>query len=93
MFGLSNDIIKKIKEITNKYDVNFLIFGSRARGDYKNTSDIDIAIEDYVTQEQKYQIINDFDLLDIIYKIDLVFMQDIENDKFLESIKKEGKKI
>ena len=93
MFGLSNEIIEKIKEITNKYDINFLIFGSRARGDYKNTSDIDIAVENNVTQEQKYQIINDFDLLDVIYKIDLVFMQDIKNDKFLESIKKEGKKI
>ena len=36
---------------------------------------------------------NDFDLIDTVYKIDLVFMQDIQNNQFLETIKKEGKEI
>ena len=36
---------------------------------------------------------NDFDLIDTVYKIDLVFMQDIQNNQFLETIRKEGKEI
>ena len=44
-FGLSNDIYEKLK-IADKYNkYKFKIFGSRARGDYRSNSDIDIAIE------------------------------------------------
>ena len=93
MYGLPDKTIKEIKQITNKYSIIFMIFGSRARGDYKKNSDIDIAVTEHVTKEQKYQIMNDFDLIDTIYKIDLVFIQDIQNEQFLETIKKEGKKI
>ena len=93
MGGLSEEIVEKIKKITQKYNATFLLFGSRARKDFKNNSDIDIAVKNNVTQEEKYKIMNDFDLIDIVYKIDLVFMQDISNEKFLNAIKKEGKVI
>lgn len=94
MYGLSESIIKEIKNITNKHkNISFLIFGSRTRGDYKSTSDIDIAILDKVSSEERYEIMNDFDLLNIIYKIDLVFVHDIKNNKFIDTIKKEGIKI
>lgn len=93
MYGLSNKIIKEIINIRQKYGVEVLIFGSRARGDYKSSSDIDIAIKTKVDRETKYGIMNDFDKLDIIYKIDLVFIQNVNNNEFLESIIKEGKEI
>ena len=91
MYGLPDEIIKKLKEITSKYEATFLIFGSRARGDYKHNSDIDIAVNETVAEKEKYQIMNDFDLLDVVYKIDLVFMQDIKNNNFFKSIEREGK--
>lgn len=86
--GLTSEVLLKIREIARKYkNYRFYIFGSRAKGTYKNTSDIDIAIYENVSEEDKYKIMNEFDLLDIIYKIDLVFItKDVKNE-LLESIK------
>lgn len=89
-FGLSNEIYGKIKEKINKYDYIFKIFGSRARGDFKKNSDIDIVVEGNITEEQKYQIMNDFDLLDIPYTIDLIFLKEITKTELINSIKKDG---
>ena len=93
MFGLSDEIIKKIREIEQSNDIEFFVFGSRARGDYKSNSDIDIAIKEVVDSNKKYKILNDIDMLDIVYKIDIVFVQDIKNKEFMESIEKDGKRI
>lgn len=93
-FGLSEEIYIKLKEIVNKYNnYKFKIFGSRARGDYKNNSDIDIAIEGNIDRKEKFNILDDFDKLDIPYTMDIVFMQDINKKEFLESIIKEGVNI
>lgn len=90
-FGLSENIYQKIREIAiknNNYE--FKIFGSRAKNTYKDTSDIDIAIFENVPEEDEYAIRNEFDLLDIIYKIDLVFINKNTKKEFLEEIKREG---
>ena len=92
MFGLSNEIYEMIINIVKKYEYNFILFGSRARGDYKKNSDIDIAIEQ-VGEEDIYKIQNDFDLLDIPYTFDLVFIKENTNKDLLESIKNEGVKL
>lgn len=90
-YGLSEQTYNKIKEIVKKYNnYQFKIFGSRARGDYKTNSDIDIAIIDIVDNTEKLKIKNEFDLLDIPYTIDLVFIQDVAKKEFLDSIKREG---
>ena len=93
-FGLSEAIVNKIKKIVKenpKY--NFKIFGSRAKNTYKNTSDIDIAIFENVSKEDEYKIRNEFDLLDIVYKIDLVFINKKTKPEFLSEINKEGVNI
>ena len=93
-FGLSEDTYMKLKEVVNKYsNYKFKIFGSRARGDYKNNSDIDIAIEGNIDRKEKFNILDDFDKLDIPYTMDIVFIQDINKKEFLESIIKEGVNI
>ena len=69
-----------------KYE--FYIFGSRAKGTYKSTSDIDIAIFEDVKEEDKFKIMNEFDLLDIVYKIDLVFVTKDTKEELVKSIKK-----
>lgn len=90
-FGLSEDVIKEIEKIAKKYNkYQFKIFGSRVKNTYQNTSDIDIAVFFNVSQEDEYQIRNDFDLLDIIYKIDLVFINENTKKDFLNEIQKEG---
>lgn len=93
MFGLSNDIYNQILYIVKKYNYKFVIFGSRARGDYKENSDIDIAILDEVDEKTEYKIRNEFDLLDIPYTIDIVFIKKGIKKELDESIKKEGVKL
>ena len=93
MFGLSNEVYLKIMNIVKKYKYDFYIFGSRARGDYKKNSDIDIAIYGEVTDKEEFYIINDFDIINIQYTVDLIFVNKIEKQQLLDSIKKEGIKL
>ncbi len=91
MFGLSEEryeqIIRVVKN-NNKY--KFELFGSRARGDYKNNSDIDLAIFENVEKQDEFKIRNEIDLLDIIYMVDLVFVNKNTKEELLDSIEKEG---
>ena len=42
--GIREQVIKEITNFAKKYDVTkVVLFGSRARGDFKRTSDIDLA--------------------------------------------------
>lgn len=45
--GLSRSLLKQIVDILVKYvrPKRIIVYGSRARGDYNKTSDIDIAVE------------------------------------------------
>ena len=90
-FGLTVESYNKIKKVIEKYNkYTFKVFGSRARGDYKEASDIDIAICSIVDDKTKFNIMNDFDMLDIPYMLDLVFTQDISKQEFLKSIERDG---
>lgn len=89
MFGLSNKIYEKILNIISKYNCKFVLFGSRARGDYKENSDIDIAVLNEVDEEIEYAIRNSFDLLEIPYTIDIVFVRKGIKKGVEEAIKKE----
>ncbi len=90
-YGLSEEVYKKIKELINKNSqYRFILFGSRARGDYKTTSDIDIAVKENVPKEEQYKIMNEMDLLDVIYKIDLVFIDNNTKKELIESINRDG---
>lgn len=93
MFGLSDEIINKIKNVGIKNNVEIYIFGSRARGDYKYNSDIDIVIKEYIMQDKEYRILDDIDKIDTEYKIDVVFIQNVRNKQFLNSIEKESIKL
>ncbi len=90
-YGLNEETYKLIKEVVERNSkYKFKIFGSRAKGTYKSNSDIDIAIFENLTQEDKFKIKNEIDELNIIYKIDLVFIEENIKKELLESIKREG---
>lgn len=43
--GIKPVVIQEICSLARKYDISkVILFGSRARGDYKRTSDIDLAV-------------------------------------------------
>lgn len=89
-FGLREEIYDKIQNITQKYKYEFYIFGSRARGDFRNNSDIDIAIFGDVSLEDEMKIKNEFDEIDMEYMMDIIFVSHITNVNLLDNIKKEG---
>jgi predicted nucleotidyltransferase len=44
--GIKPIVLDEIRALANKYHVKkVILFGSRARGDFKRTSDIDIAVD------------------------------------------------
>lgn len=73
MYGLSHDDFFKIIEILKKYqsDIEWVkIFGSRARGDNKETSDIDIAIS--FIRDRLLKLKDDFYESDLKYTVDVI---------------------
>ena len=69
--GIKQQVLDEIREMAKKYQIKkVILFGSRARGDYQETSDIDLAteggnhvrfaldIDDFTSTLLKYDIIN-----------------------------------
>lgn len=69
--GIRPQIIQEIKELAQKYRIQkVILFGSRARGDYRKASDIDLAVsggniaafaldvEEETTTLLKYDVVN-----------------------------------
>ena len=92
-FGLRDEIYDIIKEISSKYNYKFVVFGSRARGDYKNNSDIDVAVLGNVSDEDETKIKIELDSIDMEYMVDIVFVNKITNKELIENIEKEGVEI
>lgn len=91
MFGLSQNAYEQIIDVVkNNSKYKFKLFGSRARGDYKNNSDIDLAIFENVGKQDEFKIRNEMDLLDIVYMVDLIFVNQDTKQELLNSIEKEG---
>lgn len=96
-FGLENKIIKDIVDILKGYNevTKAVIFGSRARGDYKKASDIDIALfGDKITHTINTKIFYQIEELYMPYKVDLINFNTLsEKNKIRENILKEGVEI
>jgi predicted nucleotidyltransferase len=88
---LSEKLIQAIRAIGPEYLIGkIILFGSRARGEAKPTSDIDLAV--YVLPQFKDygRLASCFEDLETLLKIDLVFVNDATDRELLENIKKEG---
>jgi predicted nucleotidyltransferase len=75
MFGLSDNVIKDLCAIFRKYPNidEALIFGSRAKGTYRNGSDIDLALKgENITYNQILDLYIHIDDLGLLYKVDLL---------------------
>ena len=93
-FGLKDQSIKLIQDIfiqMNEID-EVIIYGSRAMGNFKESSDIDLTLKG---KNLNLQVINRLDnLLDDLllpYKFDLSIFCQIENKDLVEHINRNGK--
>ncbi len=84
----------KIKNITKeliKYDPKkIVLFGSRARGDFRKSSDIDIAVDIGLNFREKRKLREKIDIVVGLYSVDLIFFDEIE-ESFKRKILQEGK--
>jgi predicted nucleotidyltransferase len=92
-FGLDDKKIGTLITIFSKYKTvrKAKIFGSRARGDFKYNSDIDIAI--YTNGGPITGLFQELDEAVGIYKVNLIVMDKLKNDKFRQNIEQDGIKI
>jgi len=96
MYGLTSEQIAAIRGVLASYPQvkGAILYGSRARGDYKPYSDIDITLlgED-LTHACLSQIEAQMDDLYLPYSIDLSDIRLITNPALLESIHREGRTL
>jgi len=69
-----------------------LIFGSRAKGVAKPYSDIDLAVvAPQMDQSEFSRLLEDLEALDLVFKLDLVHLDKLNQPKLRESIMALGK--
>ena len=87
--GLRQKLINEICKLAEKYEIEqVILFGSRARGDYHKTSDIDLAVcgGDIVRFSLDVE-----EETPTLLKYDIVNLDGAVQDALLASIQKEGK--
>jgi len=92
MYGISQNALDKIKSVlcSHKGIENVILYGSRAKGNYKEGSDIDLTIKGGLTFDNLLKISVDLDNLNLPWKIDLSLYNQIENKELLEHIDRVG---
>ena len=91
MFGLSDIELSSIRAVFADFaDIKAVVFGSRARGDYRPSSDIDIALEGNVSISEVAQLEERLDDLLLPYRIDLIRYNNLQNDALKYNIATEG---
>lgn len=95
-FGLTQEDIDRISKVFSHYPQieKVLIYGSRAKGNFKPASDIDLTL---IGQEidLNLQLRIEFDLDDLMlpYKFDLSIYHKLSNQDFIDHINRVGKKF
>ena len=92
MFGLKQKDIDAICGCFAQYPQieEVILYGSRAKGNYKNGSDIDLAIKGPLDFSSFLQLDNQLDDLLLPYKIDLSLLHQIQNIDLLDHIHRVG---
>jgi len=93
-YGLKVETVKQINTIFAKYkDIDeAVLYGSRAKGNYKPGSDIDLALKgDKINLKLLNKISLDLDDLLLPYLLDLAIFHHISNLDLIEHIDRVGK--
>lgn len=94
--GLSVEVIKKIQNEFKKLpEIELaILYGSRAMGNFRNGSDIDLTIKLKSNYVSSIRLLNQISMmiddLNLIYSFDLSLFDDISNDDLIEHINRVG---
>lgn len=92
--GLSASVEAQLTEVVHRYtDVDrVLLFGSRATGNFKSYSDIDLAVcGDKLSDKDFTQLWNELDALPLVFKLDVLHLERLQNESLKKKILSEGK--
>lgn len=92
-YGLTDIELQKIINVfaSNRRIVNAILYGSRAKGNFKPFSDIDITlVGKELTRNDLIKIIQDVDNLLLPYQFDLSLWNKIKNEALIEHIERIG---
>ena len=92
MYGLTSAQWKQIYQILDRHRDQIhrvRLFGSRARGDYHVTSDVDLAIE--TDQDIRSTLLEEFEQSNLPYTFDIVLYDHQTNEKLRDVIDREEK--
>ena len=89
--GIKPKVIEEIRTFARKYNIDkVILFGSRARGDYRRTSDIDLAV---VGGDFARFALDVDEETSTLLEYDIVDLDEPMQPELLESIQKDGKII
>lgn len=94
MYGLSDKTISALKSVFSKYPQidQAIIYGSRARGDNRTGSDIDITLKsEGLTLQILSKLDRDIDDLLLPYFLDINDFYKLKNPLLIENILRDGK--
>ncbi len=88
ILGISEKVEQEIIKLAEKYQIQkVVVFGSRARGDYRRASDIDLAVEGGNISAFTVDV---EELTSTLLEYDIVNLNGRVQKELLESIEKEG---
>ncbi len=92
-FGLAPITLDKLVSVFHKHDSieSVILYGSRAKGNYKVGSDIDLTIKGpLLSFSELMQVEDQIDDLYLPYSVDLSQYENLKNSDFLEHINRVG---
>jgi len=95
-YGLTDEILSRITGVLSCHPEieKAILYGSRAKGDYRKGSDIDLTFTgDNLTLAVLNRIDNELDELLLPYSFDLSILAQIDNARLLEHVGRVGKII
>ncbi|MEI8301548.1 MAG: HI0074 family nucleotidyltransferase substrate-binding subunit [Chlamydiota bacterium] len=94
-YGLDLSVLLQLLQQLTKYIgiEEIILFGSRAMGNFKSTSDIDLCLKGTLTEDHLGEIKTLLEEGKVPYKVDVILYDSIKDPAILEHIKCFGKKI
>jgi uncharacterized protein len=95
-FGLTQQTVEKIQSVFIQFGRldRAVIYGSRAKGNFRNGSDIDLTLfGDELTHSDLREIENRLDDLYLAYSFDISLFKSISNPELVQHIERVGKEF
>ena len=93
-YGLTSEVIKKIQTVLARFESieSAILYGSRAKGNYKRGSDIDLAlkVKEGAPRSLLFDVTDAIDELNLIYSFDISLLHQIDNESLLDHIDRVG---